>query len=117
MPASEYLIAQKVYTGWAFLAIPVIIAIVSVLFQLILIKPKYEGFGLTLAAFVSLVATQIIFWIFTFPANKQTDNWTKLPNNWENLRAQWEYSHAIAAILNLLALVLLILSFLRNFRD
>jgi hypothetical protein len=116
MPADEYLIAQKIYTGWALLAIPVILAIISVLLQLILIKREYQGFGLTLAAFISLVITQAIFWIFTFPANQQTANWKTLPANWEKLRTQWEYSHATAAILNLLALALLILALLKNLR-
>ncbi len=116
MPASEYLTAQKVYAGCALLAIPVILAIISVLVQLIVIRRGYEGFGLTLAAFISLVITQVIFWVFTFPANRQTDNWTKLPANWEKLRTQWEYSHATASVLNLLALVLLILALLKNLR-
>lgn len=116
MPATEYLIAQKVYTGWALLAIPVILALLSVLLQLFLIRNRYQGFGLTLAAFLMLAATQAIFWVFTFPANQQTKNWTILPTNWEKLRIQWEYSHATAAVLNLIALVLLIMALLKNLR-
>ena len=116
MPSDQYLIAQKVYYGWAFLAIPVILTLIAVLVQLILLKRRYEGFGLTLAAFIMLAITQVIFWIFTYPANQQTDNWTKLPSNWEKLRTQWEYSHAASAVLTLLALLLLILALLKNFR-
>jgi hypothetical protein len=37
-----------------------------------------------------------------------------LPDNWIELRRQWEYSHATSAILNLVALVLLILSALER---
>jgi len=40
-----------------------------------------------------------------------------LPQQWEPLRAQWEYSHAVAALLNLAALVLLLLSLLDALRD
>jgi hypothetical protein len=116
MPASEYLIAQKVYTGWALLAIPVILALLSVILQLVLLRKGYQGFGLTLAAFILLASTQVIFWIFTFPANQQTNNWTKLPDNWEKLRIQWEYSHATAAVINLVALVLLVMALLKNLR-
>jgi hypothetical protein len=116
MPASEYLIAQKVYYGWALLAIPVVLTLISVLVQLILLRRGYQGSGLTFAAFIILALTQVIFWLFTFPANKQSNNWTKLPSNWEKLRIQWEYSHATAAVLNLLVLVLLILALLKNLR-
>jgi hypothetical protein len=52
----------------------------------------------------------IVIWSFTFPANKQTANWTTLPSDWEQLRVRWEYSHAASAVLTLLALVALIFS-------
>jgi hypothetical protein len=48
----------------------------------------------------------------TYPANPVTNNWTTLPENWAELRRQWEFSHAASAILNLIALVMLILSIL-----
>ena len=31
---------------------------------------------LSLAAFVCLVATQVIFWMFTYPMNVASSNWT-----------------------------------------
>src|SRR6266550_2992731 len=39
----------------------------------------------------------IVFLVFTFPANRQTANWTVLPENWQELRRRWEYSHAVGA--------------------
>ena len=44
--------------------------------------------------------------------NEQTENWTMLPDNWAALRRQWEYSHAVSAILDLVALVGVIISVL-----
>jgi hypothetical protein len=35
-----------------------------------------------------------------------------LPDNWVELRRQWEYSHATSAVLNFVALVMLIFSVL-----
>lgn len=39
---------------------------------------------------------------------RATVNWTFLPANWMALRAQWQYSHALSAVINLVALVALI---------
>jgi hypothetical protein len=45
----------------------------------------------------------VVFWAFTFPANRATRNWTQAPRHWEALRRKWEYSHAASAVLNLVA--------------
>jgi hypothetical protein len=37
-----------------------------------------------------------------------TQNWTVLPDNLQALRRQWEYSHAVNAVLNFLALCLVV---------
>ncbi len=60
-------------------------------------------------SFLCIAATQVIFWLLTFPANKATHNLTVLPEGWETLRYQWEYSHAASAILNFVALFALLL--------
>jgi hypothetical protein len=54
----------------------------------------------------------VIFYLFTFPANQATGNWTNLPENWQELRRQWEYSHAVSACLYFVALAALTLSVL-----
>jgi hypothetical protein len=64
-------------------------------------------------SFLCILATQVIFWAFTFPANQATENWTVLPVNWADLRIRWEYSHAASAILNFVAVAALTLSVLR----
>ncbi len=78
----------------------------------IMVRHQPKVFGLTLAAFLCLLAAHGLFWIFTFPANQATSNWTTLPENWTALRAQWEYSHAAGAVLNLVAFIMLVLSML-----
>jgi hypothetical protein len=114
LSANEYLVAQHSYRGWALLGIAVILAIISVFVQLLLIKKQYPGFGFSLGALIMLLVSQVLFWMFTFPANQQTKNWTVLPDNWQQLRLKWEYSHAVGAILDLVAFFFLILSALKN---
>ena len=68
-------------------------------------------------AFLAIVGTQVVFWTFTYPANRQTENWTTLPEDWQGLREQWEYSHAASAGLNLVALIAAILAVLAREKD
>jgi hypothetical protein len=109
---AEYLISQRAYDGWSLFAIVVIGALASTLALSIWLDRSGEPYGLVATAFLCIAATQVIFWLFTFPANKATQNWTVLPGDWETLRNQWEYSHAASAILNFGALFALLLSLL-----
>jgi hypothetical protein len=112
LPADQYLIVQQIYRGWSLLGIVVILAFISTLVLLIMVRHHGKAFSLTLTALLCILSTQIIFWIFTYPVNQQTKNWTILPANWEELRRQWEYSHAVCAGLDLIALTALVLSLL-----
>ncbi len=106
----EYLVVQQIYSGWQLLGIVIYGALLSTLALTIMVRHQPRVFALTLAAFLCLLAAHVVFWIFTFPANKETLYWTVLPENWMALRAQWEYSHAAGAVLNLIAFVMLVLS-------
>lgn len=108
----EYLIVQQIYRGWALLGIVVFGALAFSLLLTIMVQHQPKRFRLALFGFVCIVATQVVFWTFTYPANQQTNNWTMLPENWEALRRQWEYSHAASAGLNFIALIALVLSVL-----
>lgn len=112
LPEVEYFITQSVYRGWALLGIVVFGALLSTLGLSIVLR--HEGTPLVWAAlaFLCIAGTQAIFWIWTYPANVATSNWTVAPENWEALRVQWEYSHAASALLNIAAMVALILSLL-----
>jgi hypothetical protein len=46
----------------------------------------------------------VIFFIWTYPANQATSNWTVVPADWQQLRTTWEYAHATNAVLTFLAL-------------
>jgi len=112
LSSEEYLVVQQIYRGWQLLGIVIYGALLSTLVLTIRVRHQPMVFGLTLAAFLCLLAAHVLFWIFTFPANKETLYWTVLPDNWMALRAQWEYSHAAGAVLNLVAFVMLVLSVL-----
>ncbi len=108
----DYLKVQQIYRGWALLGFVVVGALLSTLALTITVRHERTAFILALIAFLCIAGTQVIFWIYTYPANQATNNWTMLPENWAELRRRWEYSHATSAVLNLVALVMLILSFL-----
>lgn len=108
----EYLVVQQIYRGWNLLAVVVFPALLSTLALTITLRHERRAFVFALISFLCIVGTQIVFWIYTFPTNQITNNWTVLPENWEALRRQWEYSHATSALLNLLAMISLSLSVL-----
>jgi ABC-type cobalamin transport system permease subunit len=104
----DYLTVQQIYRGWALLGSVILGALLSTLALAILSRRARRLFALALAAFGCIAAAQLVFWAFTYPANAATRNWTVLGPGWEALRAQWEYSHAVGALFNLAAMVLLI---------
>jgi hypothetical protein len=108
----DYLKVQQIYRGWALLGFVVVGALLSTLALTITVRHERTAFILALIAFLCIAGTQVIFWTYTYPANQATNNWIMLPDNWMELRRRWEYSHATSAVLNLVALVMLILSFL-----
>lgn len=112
-----YLIMQQAYNGWALFGIVVFGALLTTALHTILVWRQRGPFWLSLAAFLLIVATQIVFWTFTYPANAATNNWTVVPANFEDWRQQWEYSHAMNAILTLVAFILLVLSVLETRRE
>lgn len=104
----EYLTVQQIYRGWALLGVVVFGALLATLVHALAARGRMKEFRAAVTAFVCIVAAQVVFWIFTFPTNQATRNWTVLPDNWEALRTQWEYSHAAGALLMLGAAIALI---------
>ncbi len=113
LDADEYLTVQQIYRGWALFGVVIFPALASTLALAIRLRRHPTAFLPALAAFLCILATQAIFWSFTFPTNQATANWTVLPANWTDLRFQWEYSHAASACLNFAALAALLISVLR----
>jgi hypothetical protein len=108
----EYLIVQQIYRGWALLGVAVIGALLSTLILTIMVRASQRTVYLTLTATLCIGLSLVVFFLFTYPANQQTLNWTMLPENWQELRRQWDYSHAVGAGLYLAALMSLVLGLL-----
>lgn len=110
----EYQTVQGIYSGWQWLGIFEIGAILLTIIWAIFDRESKNAFPFLLSALICFVLSIIIFFVFTFPANQATLNWTNLPNKWEELRKTWEYSHAIRAVLSLCGLSFLVWALLKN---
>jgi hypothetical protein len=112
LSGDDYLRVQQLYAGWAWLGVVVLGALISTFLLTILVRTRLRQFALACVAFGSVLVTQVIFWMFTFPVNQQTQNWTTLPANWATLRERWEYSHATAAVFDLIAFIAVVFAVL-----
>ncbi|MBV9832813.1 MAG: DUF1772 domain-containing protein [Alphaproteobacteria bacterium] len=97
LPSDQYFVAQSVYRGWAWLGAVLIVAIIADLAAGLIAREHRQRAGSAFAAAILLVLSAMIFFLWTYPTNHATENWTILPDNWRDLRAQWEYSHAVNA--------------------
>jgi hypothetical protein len=98
-----YFLVQSIYYGWALLGAVTFAAIIANAVCMILLWRRGASFWLSLSATLLIAIGLGIFFIWTQPANLQTQNWTMPPSDWETLRRQWEYSHAANAILTFTA--------------
>jgi hypothetical protein len=98
LSGTEYFVVQKAYRGWNQLAYLLIVEVVSIITVVAMSRQQPYVFWPAVAAFGCLVAAQALFWIFTYPANVATENWTIMPDDWASLRRQWEYSHLAGAV-------------------
>jgi hypothetical protein len=103
MPVETYLIVQRMYRGWSFSGIVVFAATIATL--ILLFYADGDAFAPALVAFLAIAATQVVFWVYTFPVNRITRHWTRAPHDWKRLRDRWELSHAVSAVLNFIAVV------------
>src|SRR5215472_7462478 len=114
MEQEAYFVAQQVYAGWALFGIVMFGALTVNLAHTIVLRKLGRSFGLALASFLLIAATFAIFFVWTFPTNQATNNWTVVSTNWNELRSQWEYSHATNAVVTLAALVCVVIAVLRK---
>ncbi|QRM35783.1 DUF1772 domain-containing protein [Microvirga sp. VF16] len=102
-----YFTVQQIYAGWALFIIPIIAAILAN--GALALAERRRGSRSWRAALVSIgliLLSLVVFFIWVFPANQATANWTQMPDNWESLRRQWEYGHAISALIVFVALLM-----------
>ncbi len=112
-----YFSVQQIYRGWSWLALLLLVELVSILAVVILEWRMRPVRFSALISLLCLLGAQALFWIFTFPANAATSNWTVQPHDWQTLRLQWEYSHAAGAALQIAAMASLIYGALARARD
>lgn len=110
----HYFIVQRVYDGWNRLAYLLVVQFAAIGAVIWLYRSEPRVMWPVTVALACLVAAQAVFWIWTFPANQATQNWTTQPDDWATLRRQWEYSHLAGALFQLLAMGALIVAVLRR---
>ena len=102
LPRDAYFVAQGIYRGWALFGLVLFGALAANLALAAALRPRRAGLLVALGL--------VVFFVWTYPANLATENWTRMPADWEGLRRQWEYSHAANAGLAFLALCFAVLS-------
>jgi hypothetical protein len=110
---ADYQTVQGIYSGWQWLGIFELGAILLTIIWAVFDR-KSTVFPFLLSALICFALSIIIFFVFTFPTNQETLNWTSLPDNWAELRKIWEYSHAIRALLSLCGFSFLVLALLKK---
>jgi len=105
---NDYFIVQQIYRGWGALGWPLLVQLVSLIVVALYAGADRRLRKAALVALLCVFGAQALFWIFTYPANAATENWTIQPENWRELRWRWKYSHAGGAILQLVAMANLI---------
>ena len=80
MPVSraDYLVLQQIYRGWALLGVVVLGALIMSGIVALRVRAGPAQFYLTLAATACIALSLPLFFIFTCPANQETQNWTIL---------------------------------------
>ena len=89
---AEYMIVQGIYAGWWLFGIPIIAALLLTALHTAMVRSNIRAFLLSLSALVRLAATQAIFWVFTYPMNAASNNWTVMPDGFEAARRQREFA-------------------------
>lgn len=128
-----YRVVQTIYyPGFTIGGVSEPLAIVSTFLLLFANRRDHTRFVLVLVALITLVATQVVFWLITQPANRIWLKDHKLraagakffaiqkaeqaPDqeidgcDWIGLRNRWEYSHVARAVFSGIGLIALVLA-------
>jgi hypothetical protein len=110
LPRDAYLTVQGIYAGWTWLGIADLAALVLNVVLAIRLRRHRLAVYFAWTAALCFVVFFAIFFLWTFPTNRATANWTAVPDDWIVLRRDWEYSHAVNAAVMLIALGSVIMS-------
>jgi cytochrome bd-type quinol oxidase subunit 2 len=106
LDAGDYFTVQQIYAGWALFAVPIVAAILANGALAATERrrdPKAARWALL--STVLILASLGVFFVWVFPGNRATANWTSIPQGWEALRRSWEYGHAANAVILFAALL------------
>ena len=107
---SEYMTVQKIYMGWSFFGIVIFAVLLLTLIHTFMARGTRIASLLSFIAFLCLAATQVIFWMFIYPINVASTNWTVTPSDFEAARQQWGNSRAVNAVLTFVGLAAIAVS-------
>ena len=101
-----YYVVQGLYRGWAYFGIPIAGSLLACAANAALPGNRRDRL-FSLAAALMIAASLAVFFIYVYPANQVTQNWTAVSANWKNLRYQWEWGHVVSAVFTFLAFLAL----------
>lgn len=111
---ADYFTVQQIYAGWALLGIVLFGAIATTLGYALALYRHGRPYLYALAALLLVLLNLGIYFLFTFPTNRATSNWTAVHADWDALRTQWEYSHAVNALVIFAAFFCLLIAAFRE---
>jgi len=101
-----YFMAQGLYRGWPWFGVAFAGAFAACAARAALPGARRERLLAGFAA-AMIAASLTIFFVYVYPANQITKNWTANTANWKVLRQHWEWAHAGSAACMLLAFLAL----------
>jgi hypothetical protein len=110
-----YFIVQGIYAGWALFGAPLFAAVLANgALSVALRRRDRAAARWALASAVLIASSLAVFFLWIFPANQATVNWTQKPEDWEILRRDWEYAHAANAIIVFAAFLATVMATVRR---
>ena len=95
----DYFTVQHIYNGWALFGVVLIPLLAYDITLAVMMRHGGLRFWLTCAASACIAVSLLVFFVWVFPGNQATANWTVAPGNWRALRTNWECGHAASAVL------------------
>ena len=106
LPEQAYFNVQPIYAGWSLFAVPIFAAIALNAALAWRLRADRAASVMAGASAVLIALTLAIFFIWVFPGNQATQNWTAVPADWQSLRRSWEWGHATNAVITFVAFLL-----------
>src|SRR6266850_7985167 len=81
----QYFVVQQIYRGWDKFGLLLVVQFVALLAAAYLTRREPRVMVPTVLAILFVSAAHVLFWVYTYPANVATANWTVQTDNWERL--------------------------------